>query len=448
MSFLEAIDSLMERNPTLIVDGAKFKFNEYLRVFSIAKVARLDIIQDTQNALKKALEQGLSAQQFLKAHPNLVQELGKKRLMRVFAQNLIYANTRGKMLRYENAPPIADSSDGDGWYFVFHSRHDSRARHLAYDGICLPRKHEFWKTHTPPLDWGCRCEIQMWSERQIKAKGIEVTKNIPQGSAKEDGHYEPDAPTFIKNLLASKRQTYKDNPKALEVLENIHKKGEQKTQSFNALAKAFLKGEVFKLGQLFKEVVHLNPLQKGIDAFDAFLAKEALEGNMVAKVGQNAFFKRIGQWYKLDLSADVGVLSKIKELPTWDIKKIAQRQEDEGDLEMEGRIKAALEMWLPTLKLDDKQEWHILTSPGYIQGRSYYEHPLDAEALKRLIRNARIRVKNGKNWNEKIIIEHPDFEGVVLPHEKTSTDKPVRTRKSKVHFSNNSFHIVPYIGEL
>ncbi|WP_221279312.1 hypothetical protein [Helicobacter gastrocanis] len=36
------------------------------------------------------------------------------------------------MLRYENAPPIQDSSDGDGWYFVFHSRHDSRARHLEF----------------------------------------------------------------------------------------------------------------------------------------------------------------------------------------------------------------------------------------------------------------------------------------------------------------------------
>ncbi|MFC3848182.1 phage minor head protein [Helicobacter baculiformis] len=62
------------------------------------------------------------------------------------------------------APPIAESEDGDGWYYLFESEQDHAARHKAYHGTCLPRNHPFWKTHTPPLDWGCRCRLSMHSK--------------------------------------------------------------------------------------------------------------------------------------------------------------------------------------------------------------------------------------------------------------------------------------------
>jgi len=39
--------------------------------------------------------------------------------------------------------------------------HDERTRqsHKALDGTILPVGHNFWKNHTPPLDWGCRCHL-------------------------------------------------------------------------------------------------------------------------------------------------------------------------------------------------------------------------------------------------------------------------------------------------
>lgn len=35
-----------------------------------------------------------------------------------------------------------------------------RPAHAALDGINLPMKHPFWLTHYPPLDYGCRCDVQ------------------------------------------------------------------------------------------------------------------------------------------------------------------------------------------------------------------------------------------------------------------------------------------------
>ncbi|BCZ18053.1 hypothetical protein NHP190003_13350 [Helicobacter sp. NHP19-003] len=450
MPFIEAIDSLMAREPTLIPDGASFKFNEYLRVFAISKVARLDIIQDTQKALKKALEQGLSAQQFLKANPNLVSKIGKKRLARVFAHNLIYANTRGKMLRYESAPPIQDSSDGDGWYFVFHSRHDSRARHLEFDGICLPRKHALWKTHTPPLDWGCRCELQMWSERQIKAKGIEVTKNPPKGSAKEPGHFEPDAPTFIKNLLSSKRQSYKDNPQALKVLDKIDANAKNQQALFERVAPAFLKNTLLHLGKLAQANCFLDPKTfKKLDAFDAFLALEAMQDKRIKVLDKMAYFFNapLQRWYQLDLTEpNTTILKRIPKGPVdLKIEQLAKLQEGEDDQQAQARILKALEFWQPILNLNDKQDRHMQGNKNYTLGRGYYEAPLDADRVKPLFKHGKFLWTMDGDWDKKIVITHPDFYGVHVPNGDLSQAK--KTHKSKVHFANDGFHMVPYMSK-
>jgi SPP1 gp7 family putative phage head morphogenesis protein len=45
-------------------------------------------------------------------------------------------------------------------FLQYVSMEDGRVRptHAAMNGIVLPRDHEFWKTHTPPHEWGCRCQ--------------------------------------------------------------------------------------------------------------------------------------------------------------------------------------------------------------------------------------------------------------------------------------------------
>ena len=45
---------------------------------------------------------------------------------------------------------------------TYHAVHDERTRetHRAWDELTLPVEHEFWKTHLPPNDWGCRCYVE------------------------------------------------------------------------------------------------------------------------------------------------------------------------------------------------------------------------------------------------------------------------------------------------
>lgn len=62
----------------------------------------------------------------------------------------------------------------------FQTAGDGRVRsdHQAYDGIILPVDDPFWDSHTPPLEWGCRCMViqresgRQTAKQQIKKRNI------------------------------------------------------------------------------------------------------------------------------------------------------------------------------------------------------------------------------------------------------------------------------------
>jgi SPP1 gp7 family putative phage head morphogenesis protein len=39
-----------------------------------------------------------------------------------------------------------------------------RPEHQEWEGITLPKDHEFWDDHTPPCGWNCRCVVRVTSE--------------------------------------------------------------------------------------------------------------------------------------------------------------------------------------------------------------------------------------------------------------------------------------------
>ena len=44
------------------------------------------------------------------------------------------------------------------WQYLSLGDNHVRPTHQALDGVVLPADHEFWQTHYPPWEWGCRCQ--------------------------------------------------------------------------------------------------------------------------------------------------------------------------------------------------------------------------------------------------------------------------------------------------
>lgn len=57
---------------------------------------------------------------------------------------------------------------------------DVRPEHARLDGLILPINDPFWNSHTPPLGFGCRCEVIQTDEKVNKTEGHENTP-APKG---------------------------------------------------------------------------------------------------------------------------------------------------------------------------------------------------------------------------------------------------------------------------
>ena len=69
--------------------------------------------------------------------------------------------THGQLAYATTAYEIADAQRDIFPMWMYQTLQDGRVRpsHAALDGIVLPCNDDFWKSHTPPWDWGCRCQF-------------------------------------------------------------------------------------------------------------------------------------------------------------------------------------------------------------------------------------------------------------------------------------------------
>lgn len=64
-----------------------------------------------------------------------------------------------------------------------------RASHRALNGIILPADHVFWRYHTPPWEWNCRCQVVELTaedkdeEEKLDAKRLPENRRVLKGAA-------------------------------------------------------------------------------------------------------------------------------------------------------------------------------------------------------------------------------------------------------------------------
>jgi SPP1 gp7 family putative phage head morphogenesis protein len=160
----------------------------HARAFTVAKVARLDVLQDIRSALAAALKEGRTVQGFVKdLTPTLqakgwwgkqiivdsqgnaeVAKLGSPwRLANIYRTNLQSAFMAG---RYRAMADAADSHPY--WQYVAVLDGRTRASHRAMNGRVFRASDPVWNTAYPPNGFGCRCRARPMSEGALKREGL------------------------------------------------------------------------------------------------------------------------------------------------------------------------------------------------------------------------------------------------------------------------------------
>ncbi|MEO0501186.1 MAG: phage minor head protein, partial [Pseudomonadota bacterium] len=176
------------------VDWRETWQDEHPRMFTVAKIARLDLLNDVRESLDKVLRDGGTFEQWkAELQPTLQRKgwwgrvenqaltgtpepviVNDRRLRTIYRTNVRVSRAAGQWQRIQTRKAVrpylryvvVGGEKGDG---------RNRPSHLRLHGIILPVDHAFWDEYYPPNDWLCRCSVQQLSERDLEREGWTVT---------------------------------------------------------------------------------------------------------------------------------------------------------------------------------------------------------------------------------------------------------------------------------
>ncbi|MDV6170219.1 phage minor head protein [Flavobacterium sp. DG1-102-2] len=140
-------------------------------------IAELSAFKET--SFRKELERALTKNgkvvpwsDFKKTADELNVDYNRRWLKAEYNQTVATANMANKWQDYQANKYLYPN-------LKYHTVGDARVReaHKAWNGLVLPIDHPFWKTHWPPVDWGCRCTVTQTDD--------EVTPDIPSLQVKD-----------------------------------------------------------------------------------------------------------------------------------------------------------------------------------------------------------------------------------------------------------------------
>lgn len=202
--FVEAIDFLKQKVNLPTRTYTDIKEGAHARGFVVAGAMKNKLLTDFHGALIQIKKAGGTQADFNKAFDSIVARHGWDfvggrtwRARVIFDTNMRMANAAGRWAQIERAQ-AREKARGRTLYLRYIAVLDDRTRpeHRAWHGIVLPADHPFWRTHTPPNGWYCRCTIQVLTERQMKRFGYTVTPDdrIPPIAMESRTVNTPDGP--------------------------------------------------------------------------------------------------------------------------------------------------------------------------------------------------------------------------------------------------------------
>ena len=164
--------------------------------FTVAGVTRLDVLQDIRALVDDAIANGTTLADFKKGMQQKLSAKGwwqpvevtdegtgetktvdltkSRRLRTIFETNMRTSYAAGQWTRIQRTkkalPFLCYKTVGDARV---------RPRHRAWHNVVLPVDHPWWKTHFPPCDWQCRCQVVQMTAGMVKRAGLRVWDEPP-----------------------------------------------------------------------------------------------------------------------------------------------------------------------------------------------------------------------------------------------------------------------------
>jgi len=172
---------------------------QHARAFTVANVAKLDVVTDIQDSLVKALKDGQTLEQWRDgliptlrnkgwwkrdgtaaqlaaagrvdaATGEIAKGLNPYRLSNIYRGNMQSAYMAG---RYQQM--VAQASSRPYWEYVAVMDRKTRPAHAAMHGRIFRFDDKGWSVFYAPCGHGCRCRVRSYSQRDMDRRGLKVS---------------------------------------------------------------------------------------------------------------------------------------------------------------------------------------------------------------------------------------------------------------------------------
>jgi len=202
--------------------GFKLTFNyaemigkEHHKSFTVAKVTRVDLLNDIFTSLNEAMQTTETFKDWqARIKPTLQKKgwyghkeaidpktgeikdiyIGSRRLRTIFNTNMRVAYS---VARYGQMQALTTATY---WRYTSMLLPKTRATHAAIHGTVLPKDDAFWLTNYPPNAWNCKCKVRAYSKTQLKKRGMSIQANAPQSVASPDWSHDVGAGSKVGAL--------------------------------------------------------------------------------------------------------------------------------------------------------------------------------------------------------------------------------------------------------
>lgn len=211
-AYRDTVDWMRDRVPIRKDDWLELNRKMRERSFTVAHVAKLDVINDTLKALTKAIENGETLEQFKKrVGRKLENAWGEERawhLEVIFRNNLQMAYAHGREAELRDPEVLAERP-----FWMFSAILDAATTDICrpLNGVVKRADDPWWRTHTPLLHHQCRSIKRALTPRQAAARG--TTRGTPKHEPVQGGFggadpldWEPDLSGYPASLVREYRR--------------------------------------------------------------------------------------------------------------------------------------------------------------------------------------------------------------------------------------------------
>lgn len=216
-----AVDYFRSKGYDITWNWQEANATSHAKAFTVAKAARLDILETIRAETDRAISQGITEHEFKQNLTPRLQEQGwwgkqvivdsdggaemvqigsPSRLSTIYRTNVATAYQAG---RYQQQ--LASVETHPYWQYIAILDGRTRKSHAAMHGRVFRYDDPIWDKLYPPNDWGCRCRVRALTEAQVKRMGLTVesstgalqTQQVESGVDKRTGEvYESETTTF------------------------------------------------------------------------------------------------------------------------------------------------------------------------------------------------------------------------------------------------------------